>query len=166
MNEELSGLDLIGLLEQLEPIPEPALVSLWPQTAGWLWVGLLVFGLAVWLIRRSLRRHRANRYRRAALREIGAASGSPAALAEILRRTALAAFPRTAVAGLYGDEWLAFLDRTGGLDRPGAGCDFREGVGRAFAQAPYAREMAESADLAALAKRWVLGHRTDAEAEP
>jgi hypothetical protein len=166
MNEELSGLDLIGLLERLEPIPEPALVSLWPQTQAWLWVGLLVFGFAAWLMRRSLRRRRANAYRRVALREIGAAAESPAALAEILRRTALAAFPRTEVAGLYGDEWLGFLDRTGGLDRTGAGCDFRDGVGRAFAHAPYARETAESAELAALAARWVRGHRNEAEAEP
>ena len=30
----------------------------------------------------------------------------------ILKRVALAAFPRPTVASLYGDEWVAFLDGT------------------------------------------------------
>lgn len=168
MNENLSGLDLIALFDQLEPLPEPPSVSLWPQTVAWIWVGLIVVTLAAWIIRSALLRRRANAYRRAALREIALAE-SPAALAAILRRTALAAFSRSEVAGLYGDEWLTFLDRTGGLDRTGdpdrtnAGSDFREGVGRVLAQAPYTPENTESTELAVLAARWVRHHRNDAE---
>ncbi len=185
MNEDLSGLDLIELLDRLEPLPEPPPLSLWPQTEAWLWIGLVAIVLAGWQIRRAVLHRRANAYRRAALCEIDAAGDCPAALAEILRRTALAAFPRGEVAGLYGDDWLAFLDRTGSLDRTGGlgrtssldrgrgpdrtaradgGCEFRDGVGRAFAQAPYTRAPAESAALAVLARRWVRGHRVGSEA--
>ncbi len=153
MKEDLSELDLIGLLDRLEPIPEPPIVSLWPQTEAWLWVGLIAFALAAWLIRRTLIHRHASAYRRVALREITAAAESPAALAEILRRTALVAFPRAEVAGLYGDEWLAFLDRTGG------GSNFREGAGRAFAQAPYDDQITDGANLQLLAARWVRRHR-------
>ena len=107
---------------------------------------------AAWLARRWIRHHRANAYRRAALREITAAGQDPAALAEILRRTALSAFPRAEVAGLYGDAWLGFLDRAYG------GTGFRDGPGRAIALAPYApRE--PSADLAPHAAAWVRRHR-------
>jgi hypothetical protein len=160
MNEDLSELDLIGLLGKLEPIPAPPIVSLWPQTEAWVWIGLVVFGFATWLLRLVLLRHRANAYRRAALREIAAARENPAVLAEILRRTALAAFPRAEVAGLYGEEWLAFLDRTAD------GTGFREGPGRAFAHAAYREQTLETARLATFATRWVRRHRVDAKGAP
>ena len=161
MNDDLSGLDLIALLDRLEPLPEPPVVSFWPQTEAWLWVGLVGLALAAWFVRYALIRRRANAYRHAALREIALATRSPANLAEILRRTALVAYPRVEVAGLYGDDWLKFLDRTG------HGSDFREGVGRAFADAPYSdtEQGAESKQLAALAARWVRRHRNHVEAE-
>jgi hypothetical protein len=160
MNQDLSELDLIGLLGKLEPISEPPIVSLWPQTEAWVWIGLAVFGFAAWLLRLVLLRHRANAYRRAALREIAAARENPAVLAEILRRTALAAFPRAEVAGLYGEEWLAFLDRTAD------GTGFREGPGRAFAHAAYREQTLETTWLATLATRWVRRHRVDAKGAP
>jgi len=167
MNDDLSGLDLIELLDRLEPLPEPPVVSFWPQTEAWLWVGFVGLALAAWFVRFALIRRRANAYRRAALREIAVATKSSANLAEILRRTALVAYPRAEVAGLYGDDWLDFLDRTGGLDRTSHGSDFREGVGRAFADAPYTdtEQGAESKQLAALAARWVRRHRNHVEAE-
>jgi len=161
VSEELAQLDLAGLLYLLEPVPEPPLVSLWPQTAAWLWLGAAALVAAGWVARWLLARRRANAYRRAALREIAAAGEAPAALAAILRRTALAAFPREEVASLHGEAWLAFLDRTGG------GTAFREGPGRVFARAAYvlrAEEPAAGAErLAAVAARWVHLHRADRE---
>jgi len=168
MNEDLSKLNLIDLLGQLSPVAEPPTISLWPQTEAWGWVGVVAVVLAAWLIRRLLLQRHANAYRRVALREIDAAGDSLGALAEILRRTALVAFPRAEVAGLYGDEWLSFLDRTS------SGSDFREGVGRSFASAPYvataegseqpekAARVAETKQLVALAVRWVRHHRKEA----
>lgn len=152
MSEDLTSLDLIGLLRLLEPLPEPEPVPLWPQTAGWLWLGLILLALAIWLVRRWLLRWRANAYRRAALRQVGAAGEDPSILAAILRRTALAAFPRAQVAGLYGEAWLAFLDQAYG------GTGFSKGPGRALAQAPY-NTGGEATGLAALAGEWIRRHR-------
>jgi hypothetical protein len=169
MKEDLTDLDLLELLERLAPVPEPQAVSLWPQTEAWFWVALVGLVLAAGLLRSVLLRRRANAYRRAALEEIRLAAESPVALAEILRRTALAAYPRADVAGLFGEEWLAFLDRTG---RSGSGLSasaFREGPGRAFAVAPYEGETPERHDakeLSRLAASWVRRHRRSAEGEP
>jgi hypothetical protein len=158
MNEELSKLDLSELLGRLSPVSEPSAISLWPQTETWGWVGVSALVLAAWLIRRVLRHRHANAYRRVALREIAAGGTSLTTIAEIMRRTALAAFPRSEVAGLYGEEWLAFLDRTG------RGTDFREGVGRAFVRVPYAEldeASVEAKQLTGLAVRWVRQHRRE-----
>ena len=153
MSDELAGLDLVGLLERLEPIPEPVPVPWWPQTEAWGWIAAALVVLAGWALRRGLQRRRANAYRRAALREIAAAGDAPAELAAILRRTALAAYPRSEVAGLHGDAWLAFLDES-----TGGGRAFREGPGRAFAVAAYAPDV-DPSGLSPLARRWVRRHR-------
>ena len=68
-------------------------------------------GVAV-LVAAAIVRHQRNAYRRAALQELATADAG--AISAILKRTALAAFPREQVASLSGAEWLAFLDRTGG----------------------------------------------------
>ena len=151
MSEDLSRLTLIDLLDLLEPVPEPPQISLWPQTAGWVWLGLAVMCVVAWLSRSWLKSRRANAYRRAALKEIAAAGDDPAALTVIVRRAALAGYPRTEVAGLYGEDWLAFLDEAYG------GTGFREGPGRLLATAPYTP--ARSApDLASLVALWVRHH--------
>ncbi len=166
MKEDLAGLDLIELLDRLEPLAEPAPISLWPQTEAWAWVGLAVLLGLIWLARRGMVRRRARAYRRMALAEIAAARSSPATIAEILRRTALVAYPRSEVAGLYGDDWLAFLDKTGPLPRSGLATNFREGPGRCLARAPYSRTSEAVQDdhrqMVALANRWVRHHRSAA----
>jgi len=95
--------------------------------------------------------YRVNAYRRAALKEIRAAGESPAMRADILRRTALAAYPRSDVAGLHGEEWLAFLDASY------RGSQFRSGVGRVLATAAY-RPAQPVEGLQSAAVSWVRGH--------
>lgn len=151
MSEDLTKLNLVELLDLLEPVPEPTPVSLWPQTTGWIWLGLALLAAAVWIVRRWRRQRHANAYRRAALQEIATAGNNPAVVAQILRRTALSAFPRSEVAGLHGEDWLSFLDRTYG------GNGFLQGPGRLLAVAPYAQSV-EAADLAPLAAEWVRRH--------
>ena len=67
-----------------------------------------------------------------------------------MRRLALAHFPRTQVAGLVGDAWLQFLDRTGGDNQ------FSAGPGRALIRAPYRRtEAFEIEALLNVAEAWI-----------
>ena len=157
MNEDLSKLNLVELLDLLEPIPEPPPISLWPQTIAWIWLAIALAAVATWLGRRWIVARRRNAYRRAALKQIGIAGEDPVKLAEIVRRAALAGFPRSHTAGLYGDDWLAFLDQS--YDGNG----FSEGPGRALATSPYAGAT-QTPGLAHLAAEWVRRHRTEAEA--
>ena len=159
MSEDLSRLTLIELLDLLEPFSEPPQVSLWPQTGGWIWLGFAVACVAAWLGRRWFMNRRANAYRRAALKAIAAAGDDPVALAVIVRRAALAGYPRVEVAGLYGEDWLAFLDQAYG------GTGFREGPGRRLAVAPYT-PVGRAPGLAPLAALWVRHHHRPRGAAP
>lgn len=144
----------------LVDIPLPREVTLWPQT----WearfaIAVLLVAITVGLWR--MMRHRyANRYRREALAELkqierADAAELPARLSLLVRRTALAAFPREQVAQLAGSAWLAFLDRTGGVT------EFSQGAGRRLASAPYARaelDDGQRSALVVLVRRWIRGH--------
>ncbi|WP_371836195.1 DUF4381 domain-containing protein [Ochrobactrum sp. Q0168] len=100
-------------LRTLHDIAVPAPISWLPQTWGWgLLAGLLLLGIAV-LVVRQLIRYRRNAYRREALQILGTISNNAQAaeVAELLKRTALSAWPRTDVAALSGRQWVAFLER-------------------------------------------------------
>jgi hypothetical protein len=112
---------------------------------------------------------RRTRYRRDALGELAAiqlrlrAGDRAAALAELdllLKRVALAAYPRADVASLAGDAWLAFLDRSS------RGGRFTGAEGRPLGDLPFAPDEARqsmSTDavlaLTAAAREWIKGHR-------
>lgn len=113
--------------------------------AGWLW----------WW-----RHHRRQTPRRAAFAELarlrddfqrhGNGAAVAAGVSILLRRLALAHFPRNEVAGLVGDAWLQFLDRSGG------GTSFSAGPGRALTQAPYRlAEAFEIEELLNVAETWI-----------
>jgi hypothetical protein len=146
------NLTLVDLIDMLAEVPEPSPVSMLPQTGGWIVLGLLVVALLGWLTWRAAGRYRANAYRRAALQALASAGDDPTAISEILRRAALAVYPREAVASLEGDAWLRFLDSAVADDA------FSAGVGRALADGPY-RSSPPVAGLGALARRWVQKHR-------
>jgi len=95
---------------KLHDFYQPAPPSWMPQTIGWyVLFALLAVALAWWAFR-VIRRWRANRYRREALRVLPATPASQ--LSALLKRTALSAWPRQDVAALTGASWLAFLNRT------------------------------------------------------
>ena len=152
MKEEWKGLNLVDLMDLLEPVPEPEPVSMMPQTAGWYWLGG-VFAVLVVLGARHLWRHwQKNAYRRQALAELDQSTGDPTSLATLVRRTALAAFPRQDVASLHGKDWLDFLDKSYG------GTAFTTGPGRDLATAPYRQEQT-SGQLKDLVRTWIRDHR-------
>lgn len=157
MTPELDTQNLVALYDALAPITEPPAISLAPQTAGWWVVGaalLLMNALAMFVWRRH---YRASAYRRAGLDALAEAGQDPAAIAMVLRRTALAGFPRERVASLHGSEWLDFLDATG----PGAAFTGST-EGAQLASAPY-RQAQASSGLQAKARLWIKTHKVRAD---
>jgi Ca-activated chloride channel family protein len=158
MNEtETSPVNLVDLIGQLAEPAQPPAVSMVPQTVGWVVLAVIVLFLLTWLVWRGVRSWQTNAYRRIALAELQLAGDDPAAIAAILRRTALAAWPRTQVASLVGDDWLAFLDRSGGED------EFSSAMGQAMLKAPY--RPGRTGPVAGLKKSagcWIRRHRVDA----
>lgn len=111
-------------LDHLADIAAPVQVSWVPQTWGWAALSIVAAAGLAWALVRRRRQREANRYRTEALAELarleaaladGRASGEALAeVAAILKRTALAAWPRDEVASLSGGEWVAFLRKHAG----------------------------------------------------
>lgn len=112
------------LLKQLAPPHAPPPPGWWPLAPGWwllaLLLVLLVAGLVYWYSRPS------RRLRRIALRELAQLETHvhddfqlARELQDLLRRYAVAAYGRMAVADLSGDEWLAFVVAHGGKELAG-----------------------------------------------
>lgn len=98
-------------LSNLRDIVLPDPVGLWPPGPGGLiLLALLLFCLGIagycWY-----RRWKADRYRRAGLFLLAEVT-TERDVSVVLKRVALAAYPREQVASLYGREWLDFLNRT------------------------------------------------------
>ena len=127
-----------------------------PQTIGWYVVFGLLFLLAAWAVWRIFASWRHNRYRREALRELEHADIS--AIPVLLKRTALAAWPREQVASLSGEPWLRFLETSGG--------DFSlRGPGRLLLILDYdagSLTPEEEHDLRQTAATWIRRHRVRA----
>jgi len=152
-------------LRQMADITLPPPVSMMPATWGWAVVaGLIVLALAfaffLWLRQRAR-----NRYRRDALAEIGALEAKAgneagriqalAALPAILKRAALAVWPREKVAGLSGAKWVEFLKAHAGK----AQVDADSYV--VFAEGEYrlAKVDEQTARRSfAAARQWIEGH--------
>ena len=153
------GDSLISLLDELQGIVEPPPVSMLPATWGWAVLAALVLAALVAVIWLWHRRRRRTAYRRAALAELRILVpdlaqghlGALAALSRLIRRTALAAFPRAEVATLTGADWIAFLNRTGGTFDPFIA---------PLANGPYAPRPAnfDGPALVAAARHWITRH--------
>jgi len=140
-------------LSNLRDLALPPEVSLWPPAPGWWIVATAGLAAAAVLSTAAVARYRGNAYRREALRQLDTVD--PAGISTILKRTALAAWPREQVAALTGAAWLAFLDRTGRTTA------FTDGAGRHIETLAFGGAIdPASADAArAAAKAWVRRHR-------
>jgi hypothetical protein len=163
-------------LDRLHDIIVPPSVPWWPPAPAWYWMLSLVLVLFVVFILKMLRVWQRNRYRREALAQhrkltvlLGdAAAGGPAArlraladLAELIKRAALSAYPREAVASLTGDCWLDFLNRTGQT------VAFSSNPGNFLARISYEASLAGRLDglqiraLCVLTRDWLRQHRAN-----
>lgn len=124
MSDALVPRDTPADLQSLHELPLPAPVSYAPQTIGWVFVAVLLIVIALACAWLAWRRHERSRYRREALAELArieaklndesARGAALAAIAPLIKRTALAVAPREQVAALSGASWLAYLRRTHG----------------------------------------------------
>ena len=151
-------------LSSLRDWHPPDAVSWWPPAPGWWLLALAILAVLVLAARAGLGRRRQTALARATRRQLEtlgrelAADGDQrryvASLSRLLRRLALARYPRARVAGLSGDAWLAFLDATGG------GGEFTRGVGRVLIESAYRPGRGQTTDidperLQALILAWV-----------
>ncbi|MBI2740455.1 MAG: DUF4381 domain-containing protein [Rhodospirillales bacterium] len=140
-------------LSNLRDLALPPEVSLWPPAPGW-WI-VAAAGVAAMAILSvaTLARYRANAYRREALRQLDIVE--PVGISTVLKRAALAAWPREQVAALTGAAWLAFLDRTGRTTA------FTGGAGRHIETLAFGGAIDRSAADAAraAAQTWLRRHR-------
>ena len=110
-------------LANLRDIHLPASIGWWPPAPGWWVLTVLILLLSAALWRWNARRRQAAEAKIQALTLIEncqinyqVTGDRPCAASEIsvlLRRVALAYFPRKQVAGLQGDAWIDFLNSTG-----------------------------------------------------
>ncbi len=160
-------------IDRLHDILVPAPVPWWPPAPGWWWVMGFALVILSALALRAFVRWQHNRYRREALGELTALEASlkdPAQrsaalldLSELLKRTALTAYPRTRVAGLTGAEWSSFLDLTA------KNASFSQGPGAALGNAVYDPRSVAALDentietLVRAARGWIRHHQTTPE---
>ena len=144
-------------LEKLHDFYQPPPPSWTPQTIGW-YVVFAILGITlVWLVIYYLRRWLRNGYRREALREL--ALLPPEQFSTLLKRTALAAWPRERVASLSGELWLGFLNETA------RGDTFTRTPGNRIeeiALRPVALSGDDERALRAIAAEWIRRHRVQA----
>jgi len=158
-------------LSDLRDIVEPATVGWWPLAPGMV---LLIMLLMLWMGTACILwwwRWQQNAYRREAVGELAAIKDRIRSeqnrtqglreLSSLLKRVALAAYPRAKVAALYGKDWIDFLDAQA------AGRLFAKGPGSVLAAAmadPRAGRDLADADCEALihaARQWITRHRVD-----
>jgi hypothetical protein len=157
--EELEKLPLYELISLLDDLHAPEPISYFPATPVWTWIFWISALIMLLLLFQYWKRWKRERYRKLACRELERTAGvkGPAyamKVSQILKWTALAAYPRERVASLEGEDWLRFLDTTS------KGTEFTEGVGQSLASSQYQRNADVEEDaLGALAKQWIRTHR-------
>lgn len=147
----------------LRDIHLPEAVSWWPPAIGWWLLPLLLIFLLLigWGLKKLLHKRKQQRLFKhsiaeafATIRNNFADSADQAKLIQdlstLLRRIALSRYPRADVAALTGQQWLAFLDRTGGVT------SFTQGVGSILGSGPYQllTEEVDAEPLLQLCEAW------------
>jgi hypothetical protein len=164
----LSAIQEAQAITGLHDVVSPEAVGWWPLAPGWWAVLVALLSFAVWRAWVAYRAWQADGYRRAALEELAVieagigdpaqSAGAMAGVAALLKRTALCAAPREAVASITGETWLGYLDR-GTEEAP-----FTLGAGRRLPELTYrddSREFSpeQAREIVSVARRWIREHR-------
>ena len=158
-------------LTNLRDIVEPAAVTWWPPAPGMVLVAVLVLLWAIVAVFLWSRRWQNNAYRRSALHDLAAIEEqvrSPLTrtagirqLSVLLKRVALAAYPRAEVASLTGNKWIAFLDQhiSGDLFIKGPG----QVLTAAMIEPNPGTDLTDSDcdGMIQAVRRWITGHRVE-----
>jgi Domain of unknown function (DUF4381) len=151
-------------LANLRDIFVPPLPSFWPPAAGVTIVVACLLAILAINIARFVQRARRNAYRRAAAAEIDricqssvdADAETVAAISAVLKRAALVAYPREAVASLTGAGWGSFIEETNETSR-GVG-ELKEWFGR-VSNPGLILSPGDLSKVAEQARSWVRQHQ-------
>ena len=108
-------------LQYLNDIVVPDRAPWLPAATGWYVLSFLTLALGLWLLGLAIHRWWSRRYRREAIDQLSQIRNSSStrsvaetvtAVDQLLKRVALAAWPRDSVASLSGQSWLHFLRTT------------------------------------------------------
>lgn len=145
-------------LDRLHDIVEPAPIPWWPPAPGWYVVSAVIALTIAWLAVRWWSSWKANAYRRTALKELVDLQDS-SAIAELLRRTALATHPRSEIANLNGESWTAWLCEQSQTEMPPRVREtLKVGI---YSDKPDS----DSNDLKAYASEWIALHKSPMKGE-
>lgn len=149
-------------LAELREIHMPGDVSQWPPAPGWWMVGFLIVLLLAGLLTALIQRYKKRAYLRHSLQVLKQLEADFAQqqnsllltdqLATLLRRVCLSQFPREQVAGLSGEGWLQFLNKTGNTN------EFTQGCGVVLTEGRFQKGAAANIngeELLTLTRRWI-----------
>lgn len=149
--------DKLTLAQSIRDIHMPEDVPFWPPAPGWWLVALVAVGCA---LAAAVYWRRVKAVRREALGQLNAlqkrhredddTAGLAMGLSTLLRRVALARDSRRQVAGLCGEDWLAYLNGRGHTS------EFTDGPGRVLGALPYSGSgEADAPALLSLVRHWI-----------
>ncbi len=150
-------------LAQLRDIHLPGPIDSWPAPGWWLLAILGLCAIACGLY--YLYKHwQSNQYRREGIKALDELQlkheKDPDTLdyleqfSLLLKRVALSHYSREHVAGLTGEAWVAFLDKSGATH------DFGMGPGQVLIEGNYTRDPSfEAVELHRIGRLWISNHR-------
>ncbi len=142
-----------GSLDRLRDIVIPEPISWWPPSVGWWVLGATLLVCVIAMLYRYYRQYRRNAYRRFALASLASATDC-ASISEIVKRTALVAYPREEVARLTGSEWNEWL----GTHGPAAPSEVMKLLSKEFNGGNGLESERETAQTREYAARWIKSH--------
>lgn len=123
-------------------LPEP--ISWWPIASGW-WIiiaSLILLIVVIFIVKRIYISKQLKRDIKAELKNIKQqfqqTQNKPQlakSLSVLLRRASISYYPKTDIAGLTGDHWLSYLDKSN--TNSSTGYTFQSDIGKVLLSAPY-----------------------------